>query len=215
MWRTAGSDLLNALLLGVPPDQGVENGEDVPAIFDHAVEDVAEFRVALGVSVPFDHNGLRHFDVAAQLVGRMAAQEQTIEKRRFPLGKREVCSDFGGYDDLSNRGHEKSAVYRNASPRQVVQTARCGLAGKVSTRTTLRSQPLRNRRIGIAPPASNPEERFPKLGSGELGGVTPKQRGGCHLSLTRHRMMVGGSRFQIWLNKVWQVEDSGGSFGWA
>jgi hypothetical protein len=67
------------------------------------------------------------------LIGRMATQEQTIEKRRFPLGKREVGGDFGWYDELGNRGHEKTAVYRKAYPRQVVQTARCGVAGKTST----------------------------------------------------------------------------------
>jgi hypothetical protein len=136
MWRTgkiAGRELLNALLLGVPPNQGIEDGEDVPPVFDHAVEDVAELGVALGVAVPLDHDGLGHFDIAAQLLGRMAAQEQTIEKRRFPLGKREVGGDFGRYDELGDRGHEKNAVYRNASPRQVVQTARCGEAGKTST----------------------------------------------------------------------------------
>jgi hypothetical protein len=36
-------------------------------------------------------------------------------------------------NDLWNRGHEKNAVYRKAYPRQVVQPARCGLAGKAST----------------------------------------------------------------------------------
>jgi hypothetical protein len=133
MWRTAGSDLLNALLLGVPPDQGVENGQDMAAVFDHAVEDVAEFGVALGVAVPLDHDGLRHFDVAAKLFGRMPAQEQAVEKRGFPLRECEVCGDFGWYDDLCDRGHKKNAVYRNASPRQVVRNGGCGFAGKTST----------------------------------------------------------------------------------
>ena len=83
--KTRLKGLLNALFLGVPANQRIEDGQDMPPVFDHAVEDVAEFRVALGVSVPLDHDGLWYFDVAAQLVGRMAAQEQTIEKRRFPL----------------------------------------------------------------------------------------------------------------------------------
>jgi hypothetical protein len=34
---------------------------------------------------------------------------------------------------LGDRGHEKNAVYRKASPRQVVQAASCGVAGKSST----------------------------------------------------------------------------------
>ena len=126
------ADLLDALLLGVPPDQRIENGKDVPAVFDHAVEDVAELGVAFGVAVPLQQDGLGHFDIAAQLFRRMAAQEQAIEKRRFPLGKREVCGDFCR-NDLGNRGHKKNAVYRKASPRQVVQAVRCCVAGKAST----------------------------------------------------------------------------------
>ena len=126
-------DLLNALFLGVPPDQRIEDREDVAPVFDHAVEDVAKFGVALGVAVPLDHDGLGDLDIAAELFGRMAAQEQAIEKRRLPLGKREVCGDFGGRNDLCDRGHKKNAVYRKAFPRQVVQPAKCGLAGKAST----------------------------------------------------------------------------------
>ena len=96
-------DLLNALLLGVPADQGVEDSQNVAAVFDHAVEDVAEFRVALGVAVPLEQDGLGHLDVAAELLGRMAAQEQAIEKRRFPLGECEVCSDFGRNEIVQSR----------------------------------------------------------------------------------------------------------------
>jgi hypothetical protein len=94
-------DLLDALLLSVPADQGIENGEDVTPIFDHAVENVAEFGVALGVAVPLQQDCLGHFNVAPQLFGRMAAEEQAIEKRRFPLGKGEVRADFSR-NDLGN-----------------------------------------------------------------------------------------------------------------
>ena len=126
------ADLLNALFLSVPTNQGIEDRQDVAAVFDHAVEYVAKFGIALGVAVPLDHHGLRHFDVAAQLLRRMATQEQTIEKRRLPLRKREVRGDFGLHD-LWNRGHKKNAVYRKASPRQVVRDAACGFRGKSST----------------------------------------------------------------------------------
>ena len=127
-WR----ELLNALLLGVPPDQGIEDREDVAAVFDHAVENVAEFRIALGIAVPLDHDGLRHFDIAAKLLRRMPAQEQAVEERGFSLREREVCGDFGLHD-LWNRGHKKNAVYRKASPRQVVRNGACGFRGKAST----------------------------------------------------------------------------------
>jgi hypothetical protein len=132
-------DLLNALFLGVPPDQRIEDCKYVAPVFHHAVEDVAEFRVALGVPMPLQQDRLGYLDVAPELFGRMATQEQAIEERRFPLGKREVCGDFGLYD-LWYRGHEKNAVYRKAYPRQVVQPARCGLAGKASTGRFSRQQ---------------------------------------------------------------------------
>lgn len=107
--------LLDALLLGVPADQGVEDGEDVAAVFDHAVEDVAKLGVALGVAMPFQQHGGRNLDVTAELLGRMAAQEEAIEKRRLPLGKREVCGDFYR-NDLGDRGHkEKSSLPKSAS----------------------------------------------------------------------------------------------------
>jgi len=86
--------LLDALFLGVPSYEGVKDGEDVTAVFDHAVEDVAKFRVALGVAVPLQQNGGRHLDIAAQLLWGMTSQKQAIEESRFPLRKREVCGDF-------------------------------------------------------------------------------------------------------------------------
>jgi hypothetical protein len=46
-------ELLDALFLGVPSHEGVKDGENVTAVFDHAVENIAQFRVALGVAVPF------------------------------------------------------------------------------------------------------------------------------------------------------------------
>jgi hypothetical protein len=107
--------LLHALFLGVPPDQGIEDGEDVAPVFDHAVENISQFRVALGVAVPLQQYRGRHFDIAAELLGRMAPQEQAIEKRRFPLGKGEVCGDFHR-NDLCDRGHkEKCSLPKSAS----------------------------------------------------------------------------------------------------
>ena len=61
--------LLNALFLGVPADQGIEDREDVPPVFDHAVENVAEFGVALGVSVPLQHDRLGHLNITPELLG--------------------------------------------------------------------------------------------------------------------------------------------------
>jgi hypothetical protein len=107
--------LLDALFLGVPANQGVEYGQDVAAVFDHAVEDVAEFGVALGVAVPLQEYRGGHLDIAAELLWGMAAQEETVEKGRLALGKREVCGDFNR-NDLCNRGHkEKCSLPKSAS----------------------------------------------------------------------------------------------------
>jgi hypothetical protein len=107
--------LLDALFLGVPSYEGVKDGEDVTAVFDHAVEDVAKFRVALGVAVPLQQNGGRHLDIAAQLLWGMTSQKQAIEESRFPLRKREVCGDFYR-NDLGYRGHkEKCSLPKSVS----------------------------------------------------------------------------------------------------
>ena len=107
--------LLDALFLGVPAYQGVEYGENVAAVFDHTVEDVAEFGVALGIAVPLQEHRRGHLNIAAELLWGMAAQEETVEKGRLALRKREVCGDFHG-NDLCNRGHkEKCSLPKSAS----------------------------------------------------------------------------------------------------
>jgi hypothetical protein len=128
--------LLDALLLSVPANQGVEDRQNMAAVFDHAVEDVAEFGVTLSVAVPLQQNGLRDLNVAPELFGRVAAQEKAIEKGRFPLGECEVCGDFGR-NELGNRGHKENAVYRKASPRQEVRAAGCGEPDNAGTENGL------------------------------------------------------------------------------
>jgi hypothetical protein len=107
--------LLNALLLCVPADEGIEYGEDVAPVFDHAIEDVPQFGVALGVAVPLQQHRRRHLDVAPKLLRRVPAQEEAIEERRLALRKGEVCGDFYG-NDLCNRGHkEKCSLPKSVS----------------------------------------------------------------------------------------------------
>ena len=113
--EVADEQLLDALFLCVPAYERVEDGEDMAAVFDHAVEDVAEFRVAFGVAVPLQQYRRGHFDIAAELFRGMATQEEAVEKRRLALRKREVCGDFHG-NDLCNRGHkEKCSLPKSAS----------------------------------------------------------------------------------------------------
>jgi hypothetical protein len=98
--------LLDALLLAVPPDQRIKYSQHVTAILDDPEEDITQPRIPLGVAVPLDQHGGRHFNVAAQLLGRVPPQEQAVEERGFPLGKRKVSDDFGG-NELCRRGHKR------------------------------------------------------------------------------------------------------------
>src|ERR1700740_1981010 len=115
----SSSDLLHALLLAVPTNQRIEDSEDVAAVFDHARENVAQARLAFRFAMPLGQHRRRHFDVPAQLLGRMPAKEKSVEKSRFALRKIEVQRDFGR-NELCHRSHGERAVYRKASRRQVV-----------------------------------------------------------------------------------------------
>jgi len=91
-------------MLPVAPDEGIENGEDVAAVFDHTREHVAQLWLFFRVLVPLRQHRSGNFDVAPQLLGGMAAKEQAVEKGGFPLRKHEVRGDFGRYE-LDDRGH--------------------------------------------------------------------------------------------------------------
>jgi hypothetical protein len=114
--------------LAVPAYQSIEYSKDVASVFYNAEKDIAQARVSLGIAVPFCQHCRRHFDIAAKLLWRMAAQKQSIEKCRFALRKSEVRGDIGGYE-LGRSGHRERAVYRKRSPRQVVRQAACRLPG--------------------------------------------------------------------------------------
>ena len=120
-----GDGLLNALLLAVPTNEGIEDGEDMAAVFKHARKNVAQAGLALGFAVPLSEDRRRHLDVATELFRGMATEEEAVEKSGFPLGKIEVQRDFRGNELLWHRGHGEKAVYRKASRRQVVPGLGC------------------------------------------------------------------------------------------
>jgi hypothetical protein len=86
--------LLYAVVLNVRADQSIENCQDVSAVFHHTREDIAQFRLAFRLAVPFGQNHRRHFNISTELFRGMAAQEQTVEKRGFSLWEVEVVHDF-------------------------------------------------------------------------------------------------------------------------
>src|SRR5712692_3803548 len=86
--------LLKALRLRVVADQGLEDGQDVPPVFHHALEHIAEAGLALHLAVPAGQHGGRHFDVAAQLLSRVAPQEQPVKKGRLALRELQLVLAF-------------------------------------------------------------------------------------------------------------------------
>jgi len=110
--------LLNALRVTIRTHKGIEDGQDVTAVIHHARKNIAKLRVAFCLAVPFGQDDRGHFDVLPQLVRRMAAQEQAVEKGSLTLREVEIVHDFGG-NELWHRGHRENAVYRKAAPRQV------------------------------------------------------------------------------------------------
>ena len=108
-------DLLDALRLAVRPDERVEDGEHVAPVIYHALKNIFQLRIALGFAVPFGEDGARHLDIAPQLVSRMAAQEQAVEKSRLALRILEILQRIDG-DELWQRGHkEKCSLPKSVS----------------------------------------------------------------------------------------------------
>src|SRR5258707_6826292 len=116
--------LLDAMVLYFGPNQGVEDGEDVPAVFEHEGKNITKLRFELGLAMPLRQNGRRNLDVLAQFVRGMPPQEQSVEKCRFPLRILQIHSDFGRQISRYGR-HRKNAVYRKSFPRHVELGPRC------------------------------------------------------------------------------------------
>jgi len=107
--------LLNALGLAIRTHQGVKNGQHVAPIIHHARKNISELRVMLGFAVPFGEDRRGDLDVPSQLVRRITAQEEAIEKRGFPLREVEIVHEIGE-SDLWRRSHkEKCSLPKNLS----------------------------------------------------------------------------------------------------
>lgn len=110
--------------LSVRTDQGVKDGKNVATVLDHAGKDVAELRFTFRIFVPFRQDRGRDFNVTAQLLRGMPAQEQSIKESRFSLRKVEIRNKFGG-QHWSDGSHGENAVYRNPLWRQVELRSPC------------------------------------------------------------------------------------------
>src|SRR3984893_10433720 len=111
-------------------------------VFHHAEEDVAQFGFALGIAMPFRKHCWRHLNIAPQLFCRMTAKKEPVEKCSLTLRIFEIQRDFRG-NELCHRGHGERAVYRKASPRQVVP--------RLSSRVQVKASPIPEIRCNIRP----------------------------------------------------------------
>ncbi len=126
--------LLHALGARFGVDQGFEERQDVAAVFDHAGKDITQSRLSLGLAMPFQENRLWNFNVAAEFLSGMPAQEQAVEEGCLPLREVEVVLGFFGRVGsgwkrrvcvgLHLRIKTEKAVYRKFLPRQVVPRSR-------------------------------------------------------------------------------------------
>ena len=78
-------ELLEALIAGVGDDQRFENGEDLAAVLDDALDDFAGFGNAEQLALPLGQDLRGHINVLAQFFRRMPAQKQPEEERGFAL----------------------------------------------------------------------------------------------------------------------------------
>src|SRR5580692_9208088 len=103
------------MVVNVRTNQSIENRQDVPAVFHHACEDIAQLRLTLGFFVPFSENQCGDFDVLAQFFRGMATQEQAVEESRFTLGEVKVVDDFRGNDLWQGSHREKCSLPKRFS----------------------------------------------------------------------------------------------------
>ena len=142
-----------------PTQPARRRSQDVPAVFHHAEENVLQLGITLGVAVPFGEDRGRHFDIAAELFGRVAAQKETVEESRFSLRESEVCGDFNG-NELWHRTHK----------------GKCSLPKSVSASSGTTPFVLRAGQLPFRHSYATPN------GTGRA--LKPIQRRGCHAVLT-------------------------------
>ena len=101
---------------------------DVTAVVHHARKNISKLRIPFRLAVPLSKDRRGHFDISPQLLRRIAAQEQAVEKGGLTLREVEIVHDFGG-NELWHRRHEENAVYPKALPRQVGLLFSCRVPG--------------------------------------------------------------------------------------
>ena len=78
--------LLHAGSVVFAVEKRLEDRQNVPPVFHHAPAEFAERRLALGLAMPASQHLRRHFDIPAQLLDRVPAQKQAVEKAASRCG---------------------------------------------------------------------------------------------------------------------------------
>jgi hypothetical protein len=88
------SELLKLLRCGVMHDQVLEDRKDMPAIADNAFEQRTQRRLAPRFAIPLGEYGGGDFDIAAQFLGRVAAEEQAVKESGLSLRELKILQRF-------------------------------------------------------------------------------------------------------------------------
>ena len=77
-------------------DQFLENREDVLPVTYDAFQQGAQLRLSPGFAIPFCEHSGGDFNVSPELIGRVAAQKETVEKGRLSLRELKILQSFFG-----------------------------------------------------------------------------------------------------------------------
>ena len=96
-------------------DQGVEDRQNVAAVFDHARENVSQLGLALGFTMPLGQHCRGYLNILAKFLGRIAAQKQPIKEGRFPLGEFEIGGDLRCQDWCNGCHKENRSLLKTSA----------------------------------------------------------------------------------------------------
>ena len=87
-------ELLKPLRRGVVHDQVLKDRKDMPAIADDAFEQWTQRRLSPRLAIPLGEYGGGDFDIATQLLGRVAAEEQAVKESGLSLRELKILQRF-------------------------------------------------------------------------------------------------------------------------
>jgi hypothetical protein len=109
-------------------DERIEDRKDVPPELEDAEKAAALIGLAFRFAVPLGEDVGRHFDVATQLLRRMAAEEEAVEKGRFAVRVFQLVLAFDFFHQRPRRSKQaENGVYGNGFP---CQEPACGFEKK-------------------------------------------------------------------------------------